>query len=195
MYQIYRKHKTSFKFAAHFVLYCIVPDQANSMMRYLLIFSVSIVLFNIFGTGSNLVVSYETERCNHRNASCEVCTDDSSCFWCEPTQSCHTYDFIPKGCNIKWYVRQCTVAGYWFVIVIPCVAFVLLVFLVCCCWCCCCRNNNESTEERYLLKESRYKREKEKRRLYLEERNTERDEPDNSVLRSKYGLFNSPQSP
>ena len=141
---------------------------------------------------TNIYVSAEgvEERCRKYNSTCSDCVDDKDCFWCGSTDSCHSYSFIPNGCSkAKWYAGQCTVAGFWFIIVLPCVVVILLISFICCCWCCCCRKDKAAQEERYSLRATRRQKDKDKRRSYFEERNNDR-EIDREGFRTKYGLYN-----
>lgn len=90
--------------------------------------------------------------CQRLNASCYRCTDNSACYWCGPLKSCRKYPLksvVPSGCpKHQWYFKQCTVAGYWLIIVVPCVGIFLLLSIGCCIWCCCCRESRTKKEER-----------------------------------------------
>lgn len=130
-------------------------------------------------------------KCKKLNESCGTCVEDSDCFYCGSSDSCHSFKIIPKGCSkAQWYVRQCTVAGFWIIIVLPCVAVLLIICLICCCWCCCCRKDPAKQEEKYRLRDTKRKAQKDQRQAYFEERNKER-EVDRDRMRSKYGLYNS----
>uniref|UniRef100_A0A7M5XD68 Uncharacterized protein n=1 Tax=Clytia hemisphaerica TaxID=252671 RepID=A0A7M5XD68_9CNID len=130
-------------------------------------------------------ISCETseESCNQVNTTCSDCIDIEGCFWCGATESCHAYNTIPTGCSTaNWFVGQCTIAGYWLIIVLPCVGgLLLLIALICCCWCCCCQNESSSSEERYHLKSSHRLKEKDKRSSWY----INPEEP-----QSRYGLYN-----
>ena len=135
------------------------------------------------------------QECAVRNASCSYCIEESSCSWCEPTKSCVYYKIIPKGCRkAQWFIGQCHVAGFWLIIVIPCVGIFLVISLICCCWCCCCRENRAKIEEKIQLRATKRKAEADRRQAYYEERNAER-ELERDRIRAKYGLFNQNSKP
>ena len=93
--------------------------------------------------------------CKKLNASCYTCTDNFACYWCSPSKQCRKYPInsvVPSGCSKhQWFYKQCTVAGYWLIIVVPCVGIVLLISLGCCVWCCCCRESKAKKEERFVF--------------------------------------------
>jgi hypothetical protein len=155
---------------------------------------INLLAFILFLTylSTNIYVSAETaeERCRKYNSTCSECVADKDCFWCGSTDSCQSFNFIPKGCaKANWYAGQCTLAGFWFIIVLPCVAVFLLIFFICCCWCCCCQKDKAAKEERYSLRTTRRQADREKRRSYFEERNNDR-EIERDGYRTKYGLYN-----
>ena len=161
----------------------------NNVLKLSVLFLFIFIYLNL--STSNVSAGTTEADCGKRNGSCSTCTDDSSCFWCGASKSCHKYNIIPKGCSkAQWYVRQCTIAGFWLIIVLPCVAVFLLICLVCCCWCCCCRTDKAKQEEKYRLKESKRKQEKDQRRAYHEDKNAER-EVERDRIRAKYGLYNN----
>ena len=92
--------------------------------------------------------------CKKLNSSCYTCTDNSACYWCSPSKQCRKYPLnsvVPSGCTKhQWFYKQCTVAGYWLIIVLPCLGVVLLISLGCCIWCCCCRESKAKKEERFV---------------------------------------------
>jgi len=141
-------------------------------MKFLFTTFLALLLIAVF------FVNAESEEkiCSARNSSCSFCTDGPKCTWCEPSQSCSHYSIIPKGCNkAQWYIGQCTVAGYWLIIVIPCVAVFIIICLVCCCCCCCCRRDREAEETKILLKSTKRRADSDRRQAYHEERNVERE--------------------
>lgn len=93
--------------------------------------------------------------CQKLNASCYTCTDNSACYWCSPTKQCRKYpakSVVPNDCaKHQWFYKQCTVAGYWLIIVVPCVGIFLLICLGCFVWCCCCRESRAKKEERFVV--------------------------------------------
>ena len=149
-----------------------------------------ILLMTLFVSVSQAETNIQTDCAKFNNNTCYGCVDQNSCFWCESTGTCEYYSFIPNGCSkAQWYVKQCSVAGFWLIIVLPCVALFLLVSLICCCWCCC-KKSKSSIEEKIKLKETKRQKEKDQRRSYHEAKNSER-EIERNRIRSKYGLYNS----
>lgn len=112
-------------------------------------FSIILATFFVFILFETQTANATTDAdCQKQNASCYTCTEKSSCYWCAPSKECRKYplsSIVPSGCSKhKWYYKQCTVAGYWLIIVIPCVGIFLLICLGCCIWCCCCRESKAS---------------------------------------------------
>lgn len=130
--------------------------------------------------------------CKKLNASCHTCTDDFACYWCSPSKQCRKYPInsvVPSGCSKhQWFYKQCTVAGYWLIIVVPCVGIVLLISLGCCIWCCCCRTSKAKKEERYRLEDAKRNKEKDRRKASQAQRKAERQERADEI-RKKYGLY------
>ncbi|XP_047146247.1 pituitary tumor-transforming gene 1 protein-interacting protein [Hydra vulgaris] len=159
-------------------------------MNLKLCLCVCILLLSIL-TRTCLAESEEQINCSKfKNSSCIGCVDQKSCFWCESSGTCEYYSLVPKGCSkAQWYVKQCSIAGFWLIIVLPCVAVFLLVSLICCCWCCC-KKSQKSIDEKFKLKETKRQKEKEQRRIYHETKDNEREKERNRI-RSKYGLYNS----
>lgn len=93
-------------------------------------------------------VSTEDNTCESRDRFCELCVtnfnDEIKCFWCPTTCTCHSYDNLPKGCELHWYVGQCSLKGYWLLVVGPCIGILLLVFIFLCCYCSCYANGNRT---------------------------------------------------
>ena len=139
-----------------------------------------------------VIVEGSSVDCTARNASCYVCTEKAACYWCEPKKSCEKYPasaIIPRDCKKnQWYYKQCTVAGYWLIIVVPCVAVFLLLCIGCCIYCCCCRTSKAKKEEKYRLEDSRRKSEKERRNQMHAQRKQDRQAKVDKI-RQKYGLY------
>ena len=153
------------------------------------------ILVLIFVTLRYTVAESNEKKCRSFNSTCGRCIDQNGCFWCGSTSSCHSFNIIPKGCSkAQWYAGQCTIAGFWLIIILPCVALFLIISLICCCWCCCCRKDKGSEEEKFRLKESQRSKEKQQRGLYYEAKDAER-EMERNRLRTKYGLYNTEDPP
>eukprot|EP00112_Aurelia_sp_Birch-Aquarium-sp1_P011794 Seg2480.4 transcript_id=Seg2480.4/GoldUCD/mRNA.D3Y31 product="Pituitary tumor-transforming gene 1 protein-interacting protein" protein_id=Seg2480.4/GoldUCD/D3Y31 len=131
-------------------------------------------------------------ECQQKNASCYVCTEASACYWCQPNKQCRKYPLkaiVPSGCSKhQWYYKQCTVAGYWLIIVVPCVGIFLLLCLGCCIWCCCCRTSRAKKEEKYRLEDARLQKDKDRRKAGQAQKKADRQEKVDEI-RKKYGLY------
>ena len=147
----------------------------------------------------------ESKYCQEQGTNCTLCVDliPHRCFWCPTTQQCLHYKLIPHGCNLNWFAGQCTLKGYFIVIVLP--IAVLLSLLVACCFCCsrcqcrCCRKQAAlGEEEKLFLMDTQRQREKFKRRRFLESRGQDVEGGDyvqyGNHLRVTYGLFHNTSS-
>ena len=157
-------------------------------------FSITVSIFLIFILFETQPTGATTDAdCAKKNGSCYACTElSSACYWCGPTKQCKKYPLsaiVPSGCKgHQWYYKQCAVAGYWLIIVLPCAGIIFLIALCCCIWCCCCRTSKAKKEEKYRLEDAKLNKEKDRRKTAQSLKKADRQEKVDEI-RKKYGLY------
>ena len=139
----------------------------------------------------------DSENVCTRHLDCESCVQNHGmkCTWCPITSSCSGYTLIPRDCSVHWYVAQCTLKGYWLIVVAPVFVVLLLTVALCCCCRCCCLSGNKVNDEEQIHLTKRH-RDKVKRQKFFEKRDADtsgdprRTHGANNFLRTKYGLYN-----
>eukprot|EP00794_Sanderia_malayensis_P006338 gene6338-7064_t len=148
--------------------------------------------FVISFMGQSVDATTTDADCQKKNSSCYTCTELYSCYWCKPSKQCRKYpvgSIVPRDCTKhQWFYKQCTVAGYWLIIVVPCVGIFLLICLGCCIYCCCCRTSKAKKEEKYKLETARLNKDKERRKAAQSQKKSDRAKKADEV-RKKYGLY------
>lgn len=138
------------------------------------------------------LTSKPTENCAIRNLSCGECVQDADCYWCEADDTCKRYPsltkVIPRDCEGNtWFWKQCVMAGFVLIYVIPGILFVVLLILGCCIYCLCCRNHCQRSRGR---EERKFGRKHEEIKQRYAQRRAER-KMKTEAIRQKYGLLSN----
>ncbi|XP_065671144.1 pituitary tumor-transforming gene 1 protein-interacting protein isoform X2 [Hydra vulgaris] len=167
-----------------------------SWLKHLLIltFVFAIKICLVYSNGTVFTTPSVVTTTPHFNCSiytsCRTCTNVNSCFWCEPSKVCEKFpskQIFPSGCaKNEWYWKQCLVPGYILMIVVPSLAFIVLLSCGCFIYCKCCRKSNTSWKK----EEDKLTQKKKEQQVKAEERKAERKER-SDALRMKYGLLKS----
>jgi len=76
----------------------------------------------------------QNANCNHN--SCDACTDESGCVWCESDLECVPGGFLGPhtalpSCS-NWKHKQCYINGRWYTWY-PIFVLVIILIIACCC--------------------------------------------------------------
>jgi len=91
---------------------------------------------------------------------------------------------------MNWFVAQCTLKGYWMVIVAPSVGLLLLIIIWCGCRCCLCKSDIDDGEGQYLISKREFEKEKRKQYFFGRSEKSERIGVNENKHRTSYGLYN-----